>query len=64
MANKIRLGIIGTSGWTEFMYYNSLNGYEPATLVAVCGRNQTATQRGWESSSVREPFSGDNVTTG
>lgn len=40
MANKIRLGIIGTSGWTEFMYYNSLNGYEPATLVAVCGRNQ------------------------
>lgn len=40
MTDQVRIGIIGTSGWTEFMYYSTLAQFPAAKLVAACGRNQ------------------------
>ena len=39
MAEKVRVGVIGTSWWVEAMYVPSLNSHTGAKVVAVCGRN-------------------------
>ncbi len=36
---KVRVGLIGTSGWVEQMYVPSLLSHPAAEVVAVCGRN-------------------------
>lgn len=35
---KVKLGIIGTSGWTEMMYFNNLKGRDDVEVVAISGR--------------------------
>ncbi len=40
MHERIRIGIIGTSPWAEFMYYNAVANHPHATITAICGRNQ------------------------
>lgn len=40
MTAKVRVGIIGTSGWAENFYLANLNGYKSAELAAICGRNR------------------------
>jgi predicted dehydrogenase len=37
--DKVRVGLIGTSGWVEQMYVPSLRSHEGAEVVAVCGRS-------------------------
>lgn len=44
MSEQIRIGIIGTSPWAEFMYYGAVSQHPHATLTAICGRNQTRLQ--------------------
>lgn len=39
MAEKVRLGIIGTSGWAEMLYFGMLRGCADAEVVAICGRD-------------------------
>jgi predicted dehydrogenase len=39
MADKVRVGLIGTSWWTDMMYVPSLASHQRAETVAVCGRN-------------------------
>ena len=39
MTDKVRVGLIGTSGWVEQMYVPSLRSHPGAEVVAVCGRN-------------------------
>jgi predicted dehydrogenase len=39
MGNKVRLGIIGTSGWTEMMYLNNLHQRPDVEIAALCGRS-------------------------
>jgi len=39
MAEKVRVGLVGTSGWVEQMYVPSLRSHPGAEVVAVCGRN-------------------------
>lgn len=39
MADKLRVGLIGTSWWTDLMYVPSLASHAGAEVVAVCGRN-------------------------
>lgn len=39
MSDKVRLGIIGTSGWVEMLYLNGLRDCPDVELVALCGRN-------------------------
>jgi predicted dehydrogenase len=39
MSGKVRLGIIGTSGWTELMYLNNLRNRADVEISALCGRS-------------------------
>lgn len=39
MTAKIRIGIIGTSWWTDLMYVPSLRSHVQADVVAISGRN-------------------------
>ena len=41
MASKVRLGIIGTSGWAELLYLGTLRDYPQADVVALGGRNDS-----------------------
>jgi len=36
---RVRVGIIGTSGWADLMYFNNLKGRPDVELVGVSGRN-------------------------
>ena len=40
MSSKVRVGIIGTSWWTDMMYLPSLRSHPQAELVAICGRDR------------------------
>ena len=40
MSRTVRIGIVGTSWWTDYLYLPSLVGYPRAEVVALCGRNR------------------------
>lgn len=44
MHTRIRIGIIGTSPWAEFMYYGATANHPHAFISAICGRNQARLQ--------------------
>lgn len=37
---QVRVGVIGTSGWTEFAYLDNLRGHDAGEAIALAGRNQ------------------------
>ena len=39
MSEPIRVGIIGTSGYTESMHLKNMRSHPGARLSAICGRN-------------------------
>ena len=39
MANRIRLGIIGTSDWVELMYLTNLANRSDVEIAAIAARN-------------------------
>ncbi len=39
MSERVKVGIIGTSWWTELMFLPSLKSHPGAEIVAICGRN-------------------------
>ena len=45
MSNKVRVGIIGTSGWADFMYLPALQSHPQAEVTAICGRNRNSAQQ-------------------
>ena len=40
----IRVGVVGTSAWTERMYINGLRDHAEGRVVAVCGRDMARTR--------------------
>lgn len=40
MTENVRVGIVGTSWWADFMFLPSLKSHPQAQLVAICGRNR------------------------
>ena len=40
MSNKVRVGIIGTSGWADFMYLSAFQSHPQVEITAICGRNR------------------------
>jgi predicted dehydrogenase len=38
---RVRIGLIGTSGWPSMFFMPILAGYERASLSAICGRDRT-----------------------
>lgn len=41
MSDRVRVGLVGTSGYPEFIYLPVLSKHENAEVVAICGRNRT-----------------------
>ncbi len=41
MTEQVRIGIVGTSGWSDLLHLPSLKSCPQAALVAICGRNRT-----------------------
>ncbi|MDZ4717392.1 MAG: Gfo/Idh/MocA family oxidoreductase [Roseiflexaceae bacterium] len=37
---KIRVGVVGTSEWADFLHLPSLKSHPQAEIVAICGRNR------------------------
>ena len=42
--SRVRVGIVGTSPWTERMYLTALTSHPGAALVAICGRRRDRAQ--------------------
>jgi predicted dehydrogenase len=40
MSQKIRVGVVGTSWWTDLMYLPALQSHPQAEVAALCGRNR------------------------
>ncbi len=40
MADRVRIGVIGTSGFTDFMHLTNLKSERRADVTAICGRNR------------------------
>jgi len=40
MSQKLRVGVIGTSWYTDFMHLPAVQSHPQAELAAICGRNQ------------------------
>jgi predicted dehydrogenase len=40
MSNKVHVGIIGTSWWTDVMFLSSFNNHPLAEITSICGRNR------------------------
>ena len=44
MSNQVRIGVIGTSWWTDLMLLPALKSHPQAAVVALCGRNRERAQ--------------------
>lgn len=40
MSHKVRVGVVGTSEWSDSMYLPALQSHPQAELAAICGRNR------------------------
>jgi predicted dehydrogenase len=40
MSEKVRIGVIGTSWWSDMMHLPTIQSHSKAELAAICGRNQ------------------------
>ena len=40
MSKKVRVGIVGTSGWADFMYLSASQSHPQVEITAICGRNR------------------------
>jgi len=45
MSNKVRVGIVGTSGWADFMYLPALQSHPQVEITAICGRNGNSAEQ-------------------
>ncbi|MBI4926283.1 MAG: Gfo/Idh/MocA family oxidoreductase [Anaerolineae bacterium] len=43
MEEKVRVGVIGTSGYASYMHYTGIKSHPQAELMAICGRNPERT---------------------
>lgn len=57
MSDQVRVGIIGTSWWSDLMYLPILSQYERAEVVAICGRNRERAQEMADKYSIPKVFS-------
>jgi predicted dehydrogenase len=44
MSQKVRVGVIGTSWWSDMMHFPALQSHPQAEMVVICGRNQHRAQ--------------------
>ena len=56
MATAIRLGLIGASEWAEFAFLQPLVGWDRASIVAVCARNEQRRQQVADTFGIEHTF--------
>ncbi len=56
MSKKIRVGVVGTSWFTETFHIASLKSHPRADVVAVCGRRQDYTEEIARKHGIRQAF--------
>ena len=44
MTNRVRVGVVGTSWWSDLMFLPSLKSHPQAEVAAICGRNPQRTE--------------------
>ena len=45
MSEKVRVGIVGTSGWADFMYLSAFQSHPQVEITAICGRNRAPAEQ-------------------
>ncbi len=40
MTERVRIGLIGTSGWADEFHLPAVGSHESGTVVAICGRDR------------------------
>jgi predicted dehydrogenase len=56
MAGRVRVGVVGTSWWTEAMHLPSLSSHPMAELAAICGRDEGRAESLAASFAIPEVF--------
>ncbi len=57
MPEQVRIGVVGTSWWSDLMFLPLLAGYERASLAAICGRNRARAEEMAAKYAVPQVFS-------
>jgi predicted dehydrogenase len=53
---SVRVGLVGSSGWSEFMYLQNLQGFEHGEIVAIAARNEVRLQSLGEKYGIEHLF--------
>jgi predicted dehydrogenase len=61
MAKKVRVGIIGTSWWTDVMFLSSFKSHPSAEISAICGRNRNRAEEMAEKYDIPQVFTDYHV---
>ncbi len=56
MADKVRIGIVGTSWWADLMHLPASKSHPTAELVAICGRNRDRAREMAEKYQIAQVF--------
>jgi predicted dehydrogenase len=56
VAEKLRIGVIGTSGYTSAIHLTPLSDHQDVDLAALCGRNRSRTQDLADKFQIPEAF--------
>lgn len=56
MSDHVKIGIIGTSWWTELMFLPSLKSHPGAEIAAICGRNRERTEALAQKHGIAQAF--------
>src|SRR6185295_11043661 len=57
MPRSVRIGIVGTSWWTDMMFGPALRGHPQAEMVAICGRDQSRAEEMATKYSIPQVYS-------
>jgi predicted dehydrogenase len=56
MSKRLRIGLIGTSGYAELAFLSTLSAHEDVKVAALCGRDRTRTQAVASKYNIPETF--------
>lgn len=56
MSEKVRVGVVGTSWWADWLYFPSLRTHPRAELAAVCGRSRERAQEMADKYNIPQVF--------
>jgi predicted dehydrogenase len=57
MVSQVKIGVVGTSWWSDMIFFPILQNYDRADLIAVCGRNQERANEVAEKYAIADVYS-------